>query len=123
MRSAILLTVRLGCFCRDDDGFWVAGCPSLDVYSQGTSEEDARRSLREALELWFESCIERGVLHQALQELGFRPNSPGAARPQNQELLDLTREDEEQTLGQPFEAEIEIPAYQAELFQEPRVIA
>jgi predicted RNase H-like HicB family nuclease len=37
---------------REGDGF-VALCPELDVASQGTSIEEARDNLREALELFF----------------------------------------------------------------------
>ena len=38
---------------REDDGF-VAFCPELDIASQGTTIQDARDQLREALELFFE---------------------------------------------------------------------
>ena len=38
---------------REDDGF-VALCPELDVASQGTTVEEARTSLVEALTLFFE---------------------------------------------------------------------
>ena len=38
---------------REDDGF-VAFCPELDITSQGSSIQDARDQLREALELFFE---------------------------------------------------------------------
>lgn len=37
---------------REENGF-VALCPELDVASQGTSIEDARDNLQEALELFF----------------------------------------------------------------------
>ena len=40
---------------REDDGF-VALCPELDVASQGSSVEDARANLVEALTLFFESA-------------------------------------------------------------------
>ncbi len=40
---------------REDDGF-VALCPELDVASQGSSIEDARTNLVEALTLFFESA-------------------------------------------------------------------
>ena len=38
---------------REEDGF-VAFCPELDITSQGTTIQDARDQLREALELFFE---------------------------------------------------------------------
>ncbi len=40
---------------REDDGF-VALCPQLDVASQGSSIEDARANLVEALTLFFETA-------------------------------------------------------------------
>lgn len=40
---------------REDDGF-VALCPELDVASQGSTVEDARSNLVEALELFFETA-------------------------------------------------------------------
>jgi predicted RNase H-like HicB family nuclease len=38
---------------REEDGF-VAFCPELDIASQGTTIQDARDQLREALGLFFE---------------------------------------------------------------------
>jgi len=40
---------------READGF-VALCPELDIASQGTSVEEARRSLLEAVELFLETA-------------------------------------------------------------------
>ena len=37
---------------RDDD-WYVALCPELDIASQGTSVEEARRNLIEAIKLFF----------------------------------------------------------------------
>jgi predicted RNase H-like HicB family nuclease len=40
---------------REGDGY-VSLCPELDIASQGSSIEEARDSLREALELFFETA-------------------------------------------------------------------
>ena len=40
---------------REGDGY-VALCPELDIASQGTTVEEARRSLSEAVELFFETA-------------------------------------------------------------------
>jgi predicted RNase H-like HicB family nuclease len=40
---------------REDDGY-VALCPELDIASQGDSVEEARRNLKEAMELFFETA-------------------------------------------------------------------
>lgn len=50
-----------------DGGTWVAGFPRLGIYSQGETRDEATRAAREALRLWFVSCIERGTLAAALE--------------------------------------------------------
>jgi predicted RNase H-like HicB family nuclease len=37
-----------------EDNWWIAQCLEFDVASQGISEEDALKNIREALELYFE---------------------------------------------------------------------
>ena len=51
---------------RESDGF-VALCPELDIASQGDTIEEARDSLREALELFFE-CAPPEEIHDRLGE-------------------------------------------------------
>ena len=64
-------TVRLEARLRFDEGHWIAWCPSIDLYTQARSKVQALEAIREAVELWFESCTERGVLEEALREAGF----------------------------------------------------
>jgi len=40
---------------RENDGY-VSFCPELDIASQGETIEEARRNLKEALELFFETA-------------------------------------------------------------------
>lgn len=40
---------------REGDGY-IALCPELDIASQGTTVEEARRNLVEAIELFFETA-------------------------------------------------------------------
>ena len=70
---------------RPDDVGYVAGCPSLDVFSQGTTEEAAVENLNEALSLFMLSCFERGTLVQVLKDCGFEP-VPGDAVPTESSL-------------------------------------
>lgn len=58
---------------RPDEVGYVAGCPSLDVFSQGTTEREAVENLNEALHLFVLSCFERGTLLQVLKDCGFEP--------------------------------------------------
>jgi predicted RNase H-like HicB family nuclease len=55
-------------------GKWfIAYCPPLDLSTQGKSENEAKKNLIEASQLFIISCLERGTLDQALKELGFVP--------------------------------------------------
>ena len=50
---------------REDDGFF-ALCPELDIASQGSSVEDARANLVEALTLFFEVAGDEEVSRRVL---------------------------------------------------------
>jgi predicted RNase H-like HicB family nuclease len=45
---------------REDDGY-VSLCPELDIASQGTSIEEARANLKEAIELFFDCASEEEI--------------------------------------------------------------
>ena len=51
---------------------WIGECPAVQVVTQGATEESAAEAVREAVALWFESCIARRTLDAALTECGFR---------------------------------------------------
>ncbi len=53
---------------REDDGF-VALCPELDIASQGSSVEEARAMLVEALTLFFESADPSEVARRCHNEI------------------------------------------------------
>ena len=56
----------------------------------------ARESLREAVELWFESCIERNALGEALTELGFSELPRGETTPDGAETVAVIRQPDAQ---------------------------
>jgi predicted RNase H-like HicB family nuclease len=49
-------TRQLTAIIEREDDMYVALCPELDIASQGTTVEQARSNLVEALELFFESA-------------------------------------------------------------------
>lgn len=53
------------------EGWYIACCPVLDVFSQGKTEKKARKNLIETLKAFLTSCIERGTLGAVLKECGF----------------------------------------------------
>lgn len=69
---------------------WVAGAPNFDVFSQGGTREKAVAHLREALDLWFESCLSRGTLDGALRELGFHLGD--ALAPSTEVIVEIDKE-------------------------------
>ena len=72
MISQVQLTIQIEAVIRGADEEWVAVCPPLDIASQSDSPDAALASLTEAVEAWFESCLDRKVLDQALRECGFQ---------------------------------------------------
>lgn len=98
--AAIGLRVRLPTRLWPSGAIWLAACPALDVVTQAETALAAQAALQEAVELWFASCLERGVLPQALAECGFAPGGsprrPSAPPPvpapagSRSGLLDLT---------------------------------
>jgi predicted RNase H-like HicB family nuclease len=59
---------------REDEQF-VAICPELNVSSFADTVEEARTSLREAIDLFIEECEAMGTLSAVLNEAGFTPDS------------------------------------------------
>lgn len=120
MGETITLDVKLRAFVRKQKkNLWIAVCPTLGVASQGDDRADAMASLKEAVAGWFESCLARGVLDQAMREANWRPLGHG-----ERVLVDAERvltnttiqDDEDDVLGDLFPISIEIPAYQAAAF-------
>lgn len=52
---------------------WLARCAALDVMTQGTTADEAMYNLNDALFLFVESCLRRGVWEQILREAGLSP--------------------------------------------------
>ena len=53
---------------REGDGF-VALCPELDVASQGDTVDEARKNLKEALELFFETASPEEIKERLHEEV------------------------------------------------------
>ena len=71
MLDQVSLSIQLDATVHASGDQWVANCPSLDVATQAESSEGALSALKEAVEGWFESCLDRGVVQEALIECGF----------------------------------------------------
>ena len=62
-------TRRLTALIEREGASYVALCPELDIASQGTSVEDARRNLSEALELFFEEASPDEIAARSADEV------------------------------------------------------
>lgn len=114
MTESISLGVHLEAFVRRETARrWVATCPMVGVVSQGKTSDDAKRCLQEAIELWFESCVERGVLDQALREANFRPTPADHSAGGTERVTRRRKARSDSVLGEPFEIHLTIPAYEA----------
>jgi predicted RNase H-like HicB family nuclease len=84
------ISLRVEIFKEEDS--YVALSPELNVSSYGETIEDAKRSLREALEAFLEECEKMGTLEDVLEESGFsRVNDSWASRkPVEEEAFALT---------------------------------
>jgi len=56
----------------EEDGTIVALCPELQVSSFGDTLDDAEKSIKEALGLFFEGCETLGTINEVLEESGFK---------------------------------------------------
>lgn len=72
MRVVVQAEFRLFGVLKKEDGWYIAHCPPLDITTQGRTEAEAKKNLREASEFFFISCFERGTFEQALRELGWQ---------------------------------------------------
>lgn len=62
------VVVRVEVFREDD--LYVGVCPDLNVSSFGETLEEAKGSLREAVEAFLETCEGMGTLEEVLEEAG-----------------------------------------------------
>jgi predicted RNase H-like HicB family nuclease len=62
-------TRRLTAVIERDGEWYVSLCPELDIASQGTSVEEARANLKEALELFFEEASPEEIVERSAQEV------------------------------------------------------
>lgn len=70
---SIQFSVQVAIQVKQEGKWFIASCPALDVHSQGQSEKEALHNIGEAIQLFIESCYERGVLEQVLKQSGFQP--------------------------------------------------
>jgi len=112
--SVVALSIKLEATTRQEGDVWLAWCLPLDVMTQAKTKQAALESLKEAVGLWFESCITRNVLEEALLEAGFCKTKAGELPPQDASIIKV-----HSPKAQPAKAfsakrdyiEVSVPAY------------
>jgi predicted RNase H-like HicB family nuclease len=61
-----------GQLSQKQDGTWTSYCKPLDLYTCGKTRKEALKNTGEAIEAFFESCVRRGTLEDALRELNWK---------------------------------------------------
>ncbi|MEW5691979.1 MAG: type II toxin-antitoxin system HicB family antitoxin [Candidatus Hydrogenedentota bacterium] len=63
------ILIRMEIFKEGDE--YISLCPELNISSFGSSIEEAKKSLKEAVDLFLEECEKMGTLVTVLEEAGF----------------------------------------------------
>ena len=69
-RYRVEIKMKVPILVEKDEPGYVSRCPPLDICSQGETKKEARENLIEAMQLFVESCFERGVLDSVLKDCG-----------------------------------------------------
>ncbi len=68
----IQLNMHLPAKIKKKRNIFVSQCPTLDICSQGDTEEEAKQNLIEAITAFVISCFNRGTLEDVLKDCGFK---------------------------------------------------
>lgn len=71
-QGVISANVSVLFFKNKETGNIIADCPALGIVTYGKNFRIAQENFKEAFSLWIESVVERGVLKEALIELGWK---------------------------------------------------
>ena len=70
-KGRIEIKARVSGVLFKEDNMWISYCPDLELSTCGKTRKQALERTKEAVELFFDSCLKRGTLEQALQELNW----------------------------------------------------
>ena len=65
-------SVKLPFKLKKKGNLYISSCNVLDIHSQGYSEEEAKRNIREAVRLFITTSFEMGTLDSVLKQCGFQ---------------------------------------------------
>ena len=74
---SIRFSMSLPAVVTKKEKWYLAECSILDISSQGSTEDEAKKQLSEAIAVFLISCHERGTLDTVLKNCGFTPDLSG----------------------------------------------
>ncbi len=112
------IMAQLDCLGREDDDakVWVGYIPSLNLYTQATTEERLEQALKSAATMYLAECHRRSLLDKILARYGF-----SQVHGETQELMDQAQKEKRQfiaviadALSEKFDRKIkvEVPLFQ-----------
>ncbi len=72
-----------------EGGMYTSFCPDLDVASCGRTVDEAKKNLREALEIYVEETSKIGTLNDLLEEAGYDLSSEENILVKRKELIEF----------------------------------
>jgi len=72
-----------------EGNMYTSYCPELDVASCGQTVDEARKNLREALEIFIEEISKLGTLEELLEEAGYDLSSKDEVLIKRKELIEF----------------------------------
>lgn len=102
---------RLQCRVRRDDktNLFVSSCPSLDLFSQGRTEAEARLAIEDGLSMYLKACWRRGILEEVLRKRGFEQpvvNPPSLPPPDGDDEFVNVSQDKSESIW-----DVDVPVY------------
>ena len=88
MKATVTFTVSFPIEVKKEVRYYLASCPTLDVWTCGKTQQSAIESLKDTLQLFLTHCFDHGTLEMVLKGCGFttlkKTPCQDSARPLNE---------------------------------------
>jgi predicted RNase H-like HicB family nuclease len=71
MKATVTFTVSFPIEVKKIAKYYLASCPTLDVWAYGKTQQNAIDNLKDTLQLFLTHCFDRGTLEMVLKGCGF----------------------------------------------------
>jgi predicted RNase H-like HicB family nuclease len=71
MKATVTFTVSFPIEVKKENSYFLASCPTLDIWACGKTQESAIESLKDTLQLFLTYCFDHGTLEMVLKGCGF----------------------------------------------------